>query len=391
MRVAARSDVGLVRQGNEDSAYAGPRLQVVADGMGGHTGGEVASAVVIRAMADLDADEQVAANLESALSLGLTRANAALRARIDAEPHLEGMGTTMTAAYNDGEQLAVGHVGDSRAYLLHDGQLRQLTRDQTWVQTLVDGGRITPEEAERHPQRSVLMQALDGRSELSPEMLAVPVEVGDRLLLCSDGLSGFVDTETLRELLAQGEPGDAVDALVAAALAEGAPDNVTVVVADMLDADDSPPAMAVQQVGAVATPSPNPPTDDPPSLLDNAVEPAIDQAKAATNRPRKRRRRTGLVVVVVLAVIGGLTIGGYAWWSRQWYVGVHDGQVAVFQGVPDPVLGLDLSRMRQVYPVDVDDLPEFTQQRLDEGIPADDEDAARERADLLARQAAGFA
>ena len=241
------------------------------------------------AIAELDGDERLAANLESALSLGLSRANEALRARIDAEPHLEGMGTTMTAAYNDGEQLAVAQVGDSRAYLLHDGQLRQLTRDQTWVQALVDEGRITPEQAERHPQRSVLLQALDGRSELSPEMLVVPVEVGDRLLLCSDGLSGFVDEQTLRDLLAQGEPGDAVDALVAAALAEGAPDNVTVVVADVLAADDAAPMHVVQQVGAVATPARvAPATDDPPSQPDTEVESTTDQAPEAARRPRRR-------------------------------------------------------------------------------------------------------
>ncbi|MDP9221096.1 MAG: protein phosphatase 2C domain-containing protein, partial [Actinomycetota bacterium] len=185
LRYAARSDVGLLRDGNEDSLYAGPRLLAVADGMGGHAAGEVASAVTIAALAPLDEDVP-GADLLAALRTGVESANSQLREMVSADPALEGMGTTLTALLWAGARLGLVHVGDSRAYLLRDGELHQITHDHTLVQTLIDQGRIRPEEADAHPQRSMLTRVLDGRGDTAADLSVREARAGDRYLLCTD-------------------------------------------------------------------------------------------------------------------------------------------------------------------------------------------------------------
>ena len=238
LRYAARSDVGLVRSNNEDSVYAGARLLALADGMGGHAAGEVASQLVIAALAHLDDDEpggDLLAKLDSAIHSG----NSAIAAQVEMEPDLEGMGTTLTAILFAGNRIGMAHIGDSRGYLMRDGELTQITKDDTFVQTLVDDGRITKEEAHSHPQRSLIMRALTGH-EVEPTLTMREVRLGDRYLLCSDGLSDPVSDETIQDALKIPDVTDSADRLIELALRGGGPDNVTVVVADVVDNDYGP-------------------------------------------------------------------------------------------------------------------------------------------------------
>jgi protein phosphatase len=231
---AGRSDVGLVRSTNEDSGFAGPYLQLVADGVGGAAAGEVASATTVY--------------VTSALAMGATSADPVrtlgdavrlvhdrLRRGVDLEPRRAGMASTMTALLTDGTDVALVQVGDSRAYRLRDGVLIQLTRDQTFVQMLVDEGVITPEQARRHPRKNVVLQALDADRPVQPDLRLVDVRPGDRLLVCSDGLSDLVDDDAIRVGLALPDPDEAAAALVRAALAGGGLDNVTCAVADVVE------------------------------------------------------------------------------------------------------------------------------------------------------------
>ncbi|WP_344554278.1 Stp1/IreP family PP2C-type Ser/Thr phosphatase, partial [Pseudokineococcus marinus] len=242
LRYAARSDVGLVRSSNQDSAYVGPHLLVVADGMGGHAGGDVASSIAVAELSRLEGESHGADALGH-LEEAVRRASARLSERVREEPALAGMGTTVTALLRSGDRLALAHIGDSRAYVLRDGELAQVTHDHTFVQHLVDEGRITAEEAEHHPQRSVLLRVLgdiDSSQELDTSVREA--RTGDRWLLCSDGLSGMVGHATLREALT-GVPdvGECADLLVQLALRGGGSDNVTVVVADVVDVGTAPP------------------------------------------------------------------------------------------------------------------------------------------------------
>ncbi|WP_036958735.1 PP2C family protein-serine/threonine phosphatase [Promicromonospora kroppenstedtii] len=237
LRYAARSDVGLVRSNNQDSAYAGPNLLVVADGMGGHAGGDVASALTIAALVGLDRPDHSSEQSMSELERTIDRARQDLVDATTADPDLAGMGTTVTALLKSGNTLAMAHLGDSRAYLLRDGALAQVTVDHTFVQHLVDTGRITPDEAESHPQRNVVMRVLgDFDLDLTPDLSIREAVPGDRWMLCSDGLSGFVPDEEVAEVLnTVPEPYDAVERLVSMAMRAGSTDNITVVVADVLD------------------------------------------------------------------------------------------------------------------------------------------------------------
>jgi len=235
LRYAVRSDVGLLREGNEDSAYAGPRLLAVADGMGGHAAGEVASALTIASMAELET-EPPGGDMLMELSSAVAAANTRLQEQILANPAVEGMGTTLTALLWSDGHAAVCHIGDSRGYLLREGELYQITHDHTLVQSLVDEGRISADDVSTHPQRSLLLRALDGRSIAEPDLSVHEAQLGDRYLLCSDGLSGVVSDETLRDTLSAIEDLDAVTRqLIDLAIHGGGPDNITCIVADVVD------------------------------------------------------------------------------------------------------------------------------------------------------------
>jgi len=240
LRYAVRSDVGLLREGNEDSAYAGPHLLAVADGMGGHAAGEVASAATITTIAPLDGD-RLGADLVDALADAVAAANMRLHELITADPAIEGMGTTLTALLWADGYAALGHIGDSRAYLLRSGQFRQITHDHTLVQSLVDEGKITEDDVATHPHRSLLLRALDGRTVAEPDLTPIETMPGDRYLLCSDGLSGVVTEQTLHATLSSiRDPDKAALQLVELAIRGGGPDNITCIVADVIDTQSSP-------------------------------------------------------------------------------------------------------------------------------------------------------
>ncbi|HEX4834209.1 MAG TPA: PP2C family serine/threonine-protein phosphatase [Trebonia sp.] len=254
LRFAVRSDVGLLREGNEDSAYAGPHLLAVADGMGGHAAGEVASSATIDTIAALDTD-QPPGGLLNALAGAVANANTRLQEMIVADPATEGMGTTLTALLWSDGHAALCHIGDSRAYLLREGKFYQITHDHTLVQSLVDDGRITEDDVATHPQRSLLLRALDGRSTADPDLSTHDAMPGDRYLLCSDGLSGVVTEQTLHQALSSvRDPDTAALQLVELALKGGGPDNITCIVADVVDTTTTslPPTRTPVLAGAAS-------------------------------------------------------------------------------------------------------------------------------------------
>ena len=237
LHYALRSDVGLLREGNEDSAYAGPRLLAIADGMGGHAAGEVASAVAISAIAPLDRQNLASSeDMLDALAAAVASARNTLHDMSASDPAVEGMGTTLTALLWAGAQVAVCHIGDSRAYLLRDGDLYQITRDHTLIQSLVDEGRLSPAAAANHPQRSLIMRALQGSTDADPDLAMHEALLGDRYLLCSDGLTDVVEDESVHDVLSTiPDPDQAVNQLIALAIHNGGPDNITCIVADVVD------------------------------------------------------------------------------------------------------------------------------------------------------------
>lgn len=388
LRYAARSDVGLVRANNQDSAYAGPHLLAVADGMGGHAGGDVASSVTIAALAPLDEEAHGPDDALAELEGALVAAKEEIVARTRTEPELAGMGTTVTAILRADNKLAMVHLGDSRGYLLRDGELAQVTTDHTFVQHLVDTGRITLEEAAHHPQRSVVMRVLgDFDLDLAPDLSVREARPGDRWLLCSDGLSGFVSADTLSETLRnQPDPGSCADRLVQLALRAGGGDNVTVIVADVVDLDTLPddalPSTEPTVVGAAAT-NRNRPTaaDDGPAARAGALLAEARGTGSGTEddeEPPARRRRPLLVVwsvavALILLVVGG----GYAWTQTQFFVGEHAGHVAISRGVPATIGPVTLSHVVEPSTVLVTDLPPYLRERVRSTIHADSLEDAR--------------
>jgi len=398
LRYAVRSDVGLLREGNEDSAYAGPRLLVIADGMGGHAAGEVASAVAIAALAGLD-HQVPGADLLDPLADAVARANTTLHDMSAADPAVEGMGTTLTAMLWQDARVALCHIGDSRAFLLRDGDFHQITRDHTLVQSLVDDGRLTPEAAATHPQRSLLLRALDGRTEAEPDLSILEVRVGDRYMLCSDGLSDVVTEQTLHKTLVTfTDPDDAVIQLVELAIRSGGPDNITCIVADVIDAAADPAAASLEPVLAGAAlnsdgsvPARTPAHTDSPAgrarqLTQVSPVPGFAAADARGDEMhamlddedddddgRWARPRwpvvTSILVVLLLLIAGG----GYAAWrytQGQYYVGAANGQVVIFRGVNEQVAGMSLSSAYARTGIPMSGVPANDVQQIRATIPA---------------------
>src|SRR4051794_9114348 len=339
LRYAARSDVGLLRDGNEDSGYAGPRLLVIADGMGGHAAGEVASSVAVTLLSSLDEDSP-GGDLLDDLSGAVRSANAHLRDMVRGDPELDGMGTTLTALLRAGSRFGLVHVGDSRGYLLRDGELQQITRDHTFVQTLVDEGRITAEEADHHPQRNLITNTVDGRDQLDLDLSVREARAGDRYLLCSDGLSGVVSEETLRDALAENaDPQAAVEQLVDLALRGGGPDNITAIVADVVEVDASPSAVPVV-VGAAAEGGDRRATGSSAAAKAAALSPQPsrdDERDEEDDEPRRHPVRRVLLGVVLVALLVAGSVGAWRWSQQQYYVGVDGANVAIFRGLTQDV------------------------------------------------------
>ncbi|SDD99189.1 protein phosphatase [Streptomyces prasinopilosus] len=422
LRFAAGSHKGMIREGNEDSGYAGPRLLAIADGMGGAAAGEVASSEAISTIVSLD-DDVPGSDLLTSLGSAVQRANDQLRMMVEEDPQLEGMGTTLTALLWTGQRLGMVHVGDSRAYLLRDGVLTQITQDHTWVQRLVDEGRITEEEATTHPQRSLLMRALGSGEHVEPDLSIREVRAGDRYLICSDGLSGVVSHQTLEEALAgyQG-PEDTVQTLIELALRGGGPDNITVIIADVLDLDtgdtlagrlsDTPVVVGAvaenqNQAGdnsAMQTPAGRaaglgrrrgqgggefgpPGSGDVTGFIQTD---GLDYDEGDFVKPRKNRRwlKRSFFSLLTLAVIGGGVYSGWRWTQTQYYVGANDEHVALYQGINQDLAWVSLSKVEKDHPeIELKYLPPYQRKLVEATIVESDLHGARSKIDELAVQA----
>lgn len=359
----ARSHLGMVRQNNEDSAYAGPRLLALADGMGGHAAGEVASQYVVASLAGLDEDDP-GQDLTSVLTRALVEGNEAIAAHVDAHPETEGMGCTATAMLFDGRRVGLIHVGDSRAYLLRDGSLSQITKDDTFVQSLVDRGELSADEAHNHPRRSLILKALTGEP-VEPTAVTREARVGDRYLLCSDGLSDPVSTETIAETLATGTVESAADRLVQLALRSGGPDNITVVVADVLDSPRDAPSVPVvvgassaDEPGGVATPETDTAAGRAAAFSRAQVAAQDPDPQASTGvgdddevdaaPPRGSRWKFAASVIGVLVLLAAIVSVSALLVRSNYFVTEHDSQVVVKRGIPGEVFGLQLASVSQV-------------------------------------------
>ncbi|MGN6606135.1 MAG: PP2C family protein-serine/threonine phosphatase [Jatrophihabitans sp.] len=388
LRYAVRSDLGLVRTNNEDSVYAGPRLLAIADGMGGHAAGEVASKIVIGTLENLDEDRGFD-DLISTLRDTVAEANQRIARAVEEQRELEGMGTTLTALRFRGGQVGLVHVGDSRAYLFRGGVLSQITHDDTYVQYLVDSGKLTPEEAKDHPRRSVILKALLG-SEVAPDVSIREAQAGDRYLLCSDGLSDVVSEQTIGETMMIADTQECADRLVELALRGGGPDNVTVIVADVIEAGfgdgvDLTPVVAGALVdGASADESGDSPAEKARDLTRTVALPVTPPEPTASTGRRWGWRRWVLVLGVPLLVVAALA-GTYAWTRTQWFVGKDGNRVAIFRGVNAGLGPLKLYTVDSHYGgLTIDELPPAYQGRITDGISVDSLQAGMRKIDELA-------
>lgn len=405
----ALSDIGRVRKSNQDSGYSGYQLFFVADGMGGHAGGDIASALVSQRVAQIDGVFAGPDAAKKSLVHAMQEANRALGQTVKDHSELAGLGTTFSGILITGDQVNVAHIGDSRVYLSRDGVLSQVTVDHTFVQRLVDLGRITPEEALTHPRRSVLMRVL-GDVEEQPEIDAFTLDTrpGDRWLLCSDGLCGVVPENLMGMILnSQVQAEEACDLLVSEALEYGAPDNVTVVVVDVLapnvESDFLPSA---QYVGSAANEIV---IDDHrgnrllrifnprllPELLGLANDPAayqpesdeyLDYILSQTRTKIRNHRLRQLLAVLLMAIAAmGLLDVGYQYTQTRFYVGESNGKIAVYQGIRESLGPIKFSHLYRKTNIDVATLPPYQQDALRQTIIATDyKDALREIAALTA-------
>jgi protein phosphatase len=394
---AARSDVGMVRSNNEDSGYAGPHLLAMADGMGGHAGGDVASSLVIGSLVELDGESLSTRDASQALLDRIHAANSQLGRQVRGNPRLEGMGTTLIAMLRARDTMVLAHIGDSRAFLLRDGEVTQITKDHSFVQSLVDEGRITTDEAKTHPQRSLVTRVLTGADDDEPDLVVRQGRAGDRYLIASDGLTDYVARDTVDEvLLGKKDPGECADTLVSLALKAGAPDNVTVVVGDLVDItrDDAPPTQP-QVVGAASArrgtrPIPVTPAAKAAALTKAATGEDTDEVTLAEEGPRSRWgviARVAAAVLVAVVVVAGGSYAAYAWTQQQYYIGEVEGEVTVFRGVDQDLGPISLSSPEEPTGIPVSDLPDSYQRSIAEGIGVSSREEADDRVDELSLQA----
>ncbi len=414
LRYAALSDVGRVRKDNQDSGFASERLLVVADGVGGAARGDIASSTAVQMLRRLDAPAPD--DLLEALAGGIHRAHDRIAELVDENPDLEGTSTTVTAALFDGTRIGVGHVGDSRGYLLREGQLSQLTRDHTFVQSLIDEGRITEEESRSHPHRNLILRAVDGVHETDPDLFLVDLAPGDRLLLCSDGCSGVLDSDRLTDILGTGTVDYAVVELIRASLEAGSSDNITCVVADVVSTgstsgaggaatvDEATSAAATTGAMLVGAAAGQPrkagagakslfrghrggdtgELEPVPGDLDGAEHNDPEVLRYAPRAPKRFiwLRRLGILLAAALVLALVATIG-YRWTQGQYYVAANEDRVAIYQGVQADVPGLTLTSVYEDTEVTLASLSDFRANTVRGGIVADDLGHARDIASRL--------
>jgi protein phosphatase len=329
--------------------------------------------VAVAVLSTLDEDSP-GGDLLDRLSTAVHTANSHLRDMVGGDPDLAGMGTTVTAMLRAGSRFGLVHVGDSRGYLLRDGKLQQITRDHTFVQSLLDEGRITAEEADHHPQRNVITNALDGREDVELDLSVRETRVGDRYLLCSDGLSGVVSEETIRDTLADEISTDvAVERLVELALKGGGPDNITAIVADVVEVETRPPSAVPVTVGAAADGAVKHERVDTPAAKAAALRPPVEEVEADGTDDEalghRGRPLVWLALLLVLLVAAGY--GAYRWSQTQYYVGASGSQVAIYRGLTQDVGPVNTSSLYSAEHVALADLPTYQRERVRADIATD--------------------
>ena len=378
-RYVAHTDTGLRRSANQDSGYASPRLLVIADGMGGAAAGDLASSEVMHIIRELDSDN-VEPDAISALEQAVTKANTRLGQLIADDPAVEGMGTTLDALLWDGQKFAFAHIGDSRVYRLRGGELTQISKDHTFVQSLIDEGRISPAEARVHPHRSLILRAMLGRDDNGADLSWVQPMLGDRYLLCSDGLTDMVTDDVIRSALQSETIDMAATELIRLALEAGGYDNVTVVIGEFVEAGTEPDDRLSssdgqpQLVGAAAGQA-RPRTGEGTSGSDTATTASAEydpEELRYAPRPPSRMRwvRWAAVLVLVALIVGAGGAWAYNWSQKQYFVAAQDGKVAIFKGVQADIPGITLQHVEQVTDVELETLPKFRRQQVEAGIEA---------------------
>jgi len=398
----AASDIGRVRSSNQDSGYSGVNLFFVADGMGGHAGGDIASALASQHLALADEPLENSAAAEQKLIDFIYQAKQKIDASVKEHPAITGMGTTLSAMMVTGTSVTIAHIGDSRVYLARDGVVKQITSDHTFVQRLVDTGRISEEEALIHPRRSVLMRVL-GDIEQFPEVDIETYETkpGDRWMACTDGLSGVVPNQLMENILLNNmDVKEASELLIGEALEFGAPDNVTVVLVDVVDSkaeiDFSPGREFVgsaanevvieKRQGSQILRLLNPMTlidllqkpEDPVSFAPESEELLEKILKKTKGRIRARRlRQIATYLLIIAAASYGLFLS-YEYTQTRYFVGVNNGVVVIYQGIKEELGPLKFSSVYEVTEISVDSLTDFQREALERSISVDGPDEARQ-------------
>lgn len=409
VRAGAVSHVGRVRANNQDSGFVGTVLHGVADGMGGHAGGDVASSIAVKHIAAHEERYQTVAEAKTGLTALLHEANELIIEAVAEHPELAGMGTTADLITLVGDQLVIGHIGDSRVYRYRDGELHQVTVDHTFVQRLVDAGRITPEEALVHPRRSVLMRVLgDVETEPDVDTYVFDAVAGDRWLLCSDGLAGYVDEERISEVIGRSNESsrEIGDDLIQLALDNGAPDNVTVVVLEIGETELEP--IHPKLVGSAANPLRYEASEPKrrvrrmlPDVLQSrrriAARPENEEFVAPSdeyldrliaedlNMRRWRRVTWAASILLVLSIVAGAMALAYDWTQRQYYVGIDNDRVAIYQGVSAQLGPVSLSQVVESTDLEVEKLPVYQQMQVTSTIPFGSLEDARALVERLER------
>ncbi len=403
-RIGVKTDVGRRREVNEDSYLVHEPLFVVADGMGGHVAGDIASSTAI----DTIKEESSSARAEDPNTLAalVLAANSRIFEKAEGDSTLRGMGTTCTLLMLESSKAQFAHVGDSRAYLLRGGTLTQITEDHTLVGRMVKEGRLSADDAERHPQRSIVTRALGVDSEVEVDLLTVDVVEGDRILICSDGLSSMIDFDTIASLLTQEpDPQVAAERLVDAANDAGGEDNITVVIVD-IGAEDSQGAGASMEsrrestaespgsiAGSAAAPSSSELTyagvvAAPPEPDRREEQPTPTRDETHDEPPARRWPRKLVVALVIVLLLGVAAFFGVRYLlGNSWYVGVNDdGFVTVYEGIPEEIAGLSLNEEVEVSDLRATQLPDFLAANVADGIKKDSLEDARSHVAILEEQ-----
>ncbi len=406
LRFAGLSDVGRVRKDNQDSGYAGPWLLTVCDGVGGAARGDIASSTAVQQLRKLD--DPPGGDLLALVAGAIHRAHDRIGELVEDDPSINGTSTTLTVALFDGARVAIGHIGDSRAYLYRGGTLTQLTKDHTFVQSLIDEGRITEEESRVHPHRNLILKAVDGIHEAEPDLFFVDLAPGDRLFLCSDGACGVLDDARMADILGSGTPDYAAVEMVRASLEAGSSDNVTCIVADLVAGPLEEPLEPLLIGAAAELPRRNRggpgggvagmfrghrsgdtgelepvPAEAPHAIPNDPIDPEV-----VRYAPRPPRRFAWLRRLAALAVVVGLVwvavAAAYSWSQHQYYVSERDGRVTIFRGVDANLPGVTLHHPYEQSSVELSTLSDYDARQVRDGIEADSLGDARRTVENLA-------